>query len=248
MPQWIPSRHRSTVAGLVLMIAGSGCAPDASDPGTALSGEAGAVVQQVLDAYGGRGRIELLETLRSEGSIEVPSRDQSGTLVRHVGIPGRLRIEIRYPDYGEVRIARGNLGWVGSDDRNLRPTDGTFLGSMRLEAARLGLLSLLARGDNVTLSAPDDEGRSRVRIEVDPTLTLDLHIHPKSHLVERVVQQFAGLDTLRLVVDLAEHRWVDGIRVPFREDLTVNGEHVSTYRMKSVVVDPRLPRDLFGPR
>ena len=242
----LPTR-RVRLRGAVALVLVAGCsAKEPSGERPSPSAEVLETVDAVLEAYGGKAALEGVDAFRSEGLL-VSHRGEQGTMVRWFERPDRLRVEIRYPDRGELRIVSGEAGWTGSSDRALQPATTSFLDSMRLQAGRLDLPIRLLEGVTTLVTlAPDEKKRIVLGLPLDDHLFLDYHIHPKSHRIERVEMVLAGEDTLRFGVTLGEFRWIEGVLFPFKEDLDVSGEPTSTYLCSDVEVNPRVPVRLFG--
>lgn len=234
------SRGRAVLLALLLLL---GCrATDESSP----AAEVRKIVDAVVEAYGGAAALERAEAYRTEGLLTSAREDEQATIVRWVRRPDRLRVEVRYPGRGEVRVARDGKAWTGPGDRELEPAGGAFLASMRLQAARLRLpLILRERAGSIEILKPDPEDRHVLRLDLDRGLSLLCHVDPKKHRIESVETVHDGADPARFRVDLGEFRWIDGVLFPFREDLAVNGEPASTYLCREVKVNPRIPAPLF---
>jgi hypothetical protein len=213
---------RTLGAGTALVVLLSACGRSADRTSKTTAGKTSIheLVEQVLTAYGGRENLVKVHAWRAEGPLTAVQRDQEGETVRWFERPDRLRIEIRYPDRGEVRITRGEKGWAGSDDRHLEPVEGAFLQSMRLQTGRLDLpLRLAEQESSLTVNDPDEKGRTVLRLPLEGGLTLDYHIDPESHRIERMVMSMPGPPAMSFEADLSEFHFVDGVLFPYREDI-----------------------------
>ncbi len=241
---------RALGAGTALLALLAGCGRPADRAAGAPTGKAAvhALVEQVLTAYGGRENLGKIHAWRAEGPLTAVQREQQGETVRWFERPDRLRIEIRYPDRGEVRIVRGDRGWAGSDDRHLEPVEGAFLQSMELQTARLDLpLRLAEHESSLVVVKPDEDGRTVVRLAMDGGLALDYHIDPGSHRIERMVMSMPGPPPMSFEADLSEFRFVDGVLFPYREDTRAGDTKTAVTRYKKLELNPDIPEVLFAP-
>ena len=202
-----------------------------------------------MKAYGGEGNLRRVNSFRAEGVITAVVDRSVGETVRWFERPDRLRIELRYPERGEVRLTDGPRGWVGRDDRDLTPAPEPLLGAMRLQTARLDLLLRLKEEiATLVLMAPDGEGRPVLRGFLDEALTLDYHIDGKSHRVEHVTLRMAGApEIVSFEVAYEGFRWVEGVLFPFKETTFTNGEKTAEVRIRNLELNPVMAPGLFGP-
>ncbi len=248
-----PGLLRSLGAGLALLAAAAGCgggnrdAAGDRDPGRNRA-EVHRIVGQVLEAYGGREILQGVDAYRAEGLLTAVQERKQGETVRWFERPDHLRIEIRYPDRGEVRIIRADRGWAGPDDLHLEPVEGAFLQSMELQAARLDLpLRLAERESTLVLLAPDDDGREVLRLPLGRGLTVDYHVDHDTHRVTRMEMAMPGPPAMAFQADLSEFRFVDGVLFPFREDTAAGKTPTATVRFRTVILNPEIPGAVFSP-
>ena len=137
----------SGVLSMACWIAAVIAAPAADSTQAALSPRQR--VQQVVDAYGGRAALEQMKAYRMEGRIVAGKQGREGAMVRLFQRPGRLRVELHYPDRAETRLVSGEHGWRGLGDE-FTAAAGPMLGAMVMQAARADLpLFMLAHLDSV---------------------------------------------------------------------------------------------------
>lgn len=191
-----------------------------------VSPEVHGLVARCVDAYGGPRAVARMARARHEGSItsSVLHPGAPGRMVRTYQRPGRLRVEIAYPDGArEVRVLDGGKGW-----RDGAPADGARLAAMILQAARLDLPSLLAAWEArvVDLGTAELDGRTLrvLALEVAPGLVVEAHLDPASGRILRSRGATVGAAApLELVTTYSDFRKVDGVLVPFREGSWANG-------------------------
>jgi len=153
-----------------------------------------------LTAYGGRAALEGIHAYRMEG--QVVAAERQGPLSRVFERPGRLRVEIRYPERTETRIVNGGQGWRGQGT-NVASANGAMLDAMVLQAARADLpWFLLQHASDAHAIAPlDHDGASLAGIEVplERGLSLRAYVDSTSGRIavsqSRMVQE-GGRETL----------------------------------------------------
>jgi outer membrane lipoprotein-sorting protein len=208
------------------------------------------LVDQVLVAYGGVPNLSRIRSYRSEGVITAVHDRAVGETVRWFRRPDLMRVELRYPTRGEIRVTRGNQAWVGRDDLSLTSPGEPFLSALRLQAVRLDLPIQLREGEaSLVLMADDENERPVVRSLLDEGLTLDYHVDPETFRVERVTMRIAvTTEVLSFDVDYSEFRWVRGVLFPFQEEIWTNGEKSAEVRIRNIDLNPLIPLEVFGPR
>jgi len=74
-----------------------------------------ALVDQVVQAYGGAAQIERVVAFNADGFINASVRQKGGTYKRWFKRPRMLRVETAYPGSIETRVLNGELAWRYSD-------------------------------------------------------------------------------------------------------------------------------------
>jgi hypothetical protein len=206
------------------------------------------VVEAVVRAYGTPAQLGRLEGYRAEGLVTDVTTRTVGELVRYVEPPGRLRIELRFPDRGEVRILRDGLSWAGTDDRSLDSVGVAPEASLVLEAGWPSLpLDLAALTDSLEFMEEGGDDRIVLRLPLGGGLLFDRHIHPKDHRIVRLAL-WAG-DGKKPIYrkDLSGFRWIRGVLFPFKEVVYENGKRTQEVRFRDVDLNPNVPEVLFHP-
>lgn len=240
-----------TVLAMAAFLAAAGCQGGRSPAESQARARADVhdLVQEILDAYGGAAALGKVRAYRAEGILTATDHREQGHIVRWFERPDRLRIELRHPDRGELRVARGDEGWGGPDDRHLQPVTGVFLETLRLEAVRLDLpLRLAEQESSLARMDPDDKERVVLRLPLGGGTSLEYHVDPRKHRIERVSMHLSSPTPTDAAVDLSEFRWVHGVLFPFREDSYAGGVKTAIVRFRSVKTNPEIAPELFSPR
>lgn len=239
-----------TILAMAVLLGAAGCQRERgpAESESKARAEVHSLVQEILHAYGGAAALGKVRAYRAEGILTATDHREQGNLVRWFDRPDGLRVEMRYPDRGEVRVAAGDEGWGGPDDRQLQPIAGPVLESLRLQAARLDLpLRLAEQESSLVWMDSDDKGRRVLRLSLGGGMLLDYHVSPKKHRIERVSMRLSDPAPMQLAADLSEFRWVHGVLFPFREDTYAGGVKTAIVRLRSVKINPEIAPELFSP-
>jgi hypothetical protein len=211
----------------------------ASANAAAQSADVSGLVDEVMEAYGGRATLDAVEAIRLEGSIQAHTRQARGSFVRVTEGQDRLKVLLHYPSSVEIRIIEGNEGWRGPSPDRLAPANGPLLGSMKLQAARSNVPWIMdAMRDRLTVERSDDR-LTVLSGEIQSGLTLRFFIDNTYHHVLRSESELAaGPMNVAFATDYGDFREVDGVAVPFREESFASGMHTATLLIQRAVVNP----------
>jgi len=215
------------------------------------SEDAGALIAQVAKAYGGRAALEKVSAYRAEGRIVALAQRREGPTSRLFWRPGRLRVELRYPDAPETRIVDGTRGWRG-DGGGMEPASGPMLDAMILQAARAGVPWVLIEHvrDARRIAPREHRGRMLLGIELQlgRGLTLRAYVDPATHRVERSEGRLThgGMETTFETV-YEDFRPVRGVLFAFREENYASGVHTGYTALERVEINPPCGRADFAP-
>lgn len=209
----------------------------------------GALVEKVVEAYGGRAALEKFPVMVEEGVVAAHESKDVGRILRIYERPRRLRVTIQYPGNGaEQRILDGARGW-----RDGREVTGTpSHAAMALQAARLELPLSLQSGQQRVV----DEGlveRDGVKLRaltlpLGDGLAITAEIEPASGRILRAVARMpGGVGSLEFVTAYADFRKVSGVLVPFREENFVQGRHSGTTEILTAEFLVEAPTGAFRP-
>ena len=210
---------------------------------------ASALVEKVVEAYGGKAALERYPVLVQEGEVVAHQAADVGRLLRIFERPRRLRVSIAYPgNPPEQRILDGARGW--RDGREVTGTPAQK--AMVLQAARMDLpLALLEGRDRVVDEGVVERDGSRLRALTLPLgdgAAVTAEIDPETGRILRSVARMpGGVGSLEFVTAFSDFRKVAGVLLPFREEAFVQGRHSGTTAIKSAEFLVEAPTGAFRP-
>jgi len=224
-------------------------------PATALEQDAAslALVDKVVQAYGGAVQIEQMVSLNADGFINAIVRNASGTYKRWFQRPRMLRVETVYPATSETRVLNGELAWRITGGNLMTGAEGPARMAMIYQYKQLDLPYGLLKGSynlrhagsetigkqaTEVMDLWDDEGPA-IRVNVDST----------SHLIVKVTGHIeAGGHAMVLAAVFSDFRLVDGMQLPFHIDNYVGNTAISETVITRYAINPSVDAELFVPR
>ena len=189
-----------------------------------------------------------LSSYRAEGLVTLVPERKVLRMVRMVDAVGRMRVELRDDDHGEIRILSETGAWSGPNDRSLVFSEPTLLDALALAAVRRDFpLRYADHEDSLGLERPDKKKRPVLRAHTRNNLWVDHHLDKKNRLVAISVRAEEEPD-LVYRVELSAFRKLRGAQFPFRETIYRNDERIADVRFRDVEARPDLPVLLFVPR
>jgi len=214
--------------------------------------EALALVDRIVQAYGGAGAIERIVAVNAEGHINASMRNDHGTYKRWLQRPRKLRVEIAYQRGTESRILNGDQVWRSDGDGAAKSVSGPGYLAVVYQYKQLDLPCGLLKGsyrlrhagkesvegvETEVLEASDMEGPS-MRINVDAA----------SHYIVRVGGRIElGGAATELAAVFSDYRPVEGVPMPFRIRNYAGGMAVSETIIQRYSVNPSDDPALFAP-
>jgi hypothetical protein len=222
---------------LVALVAASAPKPDAAT-----------LVGRCIEAYGGRAGLARSASAVHTGTVtSILHPGVVGQIGRAYRRSGKLRVEVRFGEDGEIRILDGGRGW-----RQGQEVASGQLASMILQAARLDLPSLLwtwidRLEDRGTMEL---DGRTLrvLAVKVAPGLLVEADIDPSTGRILRSRgSSTGGPMPLEFTTTYSDFRTVDGVLVPFHEANWANGSSTGETVLAKVEFPRELPDELFRP-
>ncbi len=211
-----------------------------------------ALVDKVIQAYGGAAAIERLESFTAQGRITALMRGVHGTYKRWFVRSGMLRVETHYPNSSETRVLNSGKAWTSNSGGPLRAVNGPPRMAMIYQHKQLDLpYGLLKAGYNLrhlgtesvreqlteVMDAWDDDGS-----------TLRLNVDSVSHYIVKVTGFInASGQTANLGVQFSDFRSVDGVPMPFMIHNYAGEIPISQTVISGYTANPPADPALFAP-
>ncbi len=191
------------------------------------------IVDNIIQAYGGREALARVQGIRQTGTIQSYRLGKTGTLTRLFALPGRLRVDLDYPDGPrEQRITTAGGAW-----RDGNPATAPMHSAMQLQTARFRLPLLLTEGQPALRG--ESEGRLILDLQLTDSTSMEVFVDPASWRIVRSVGQmtFNGM-RMAFSADYADFRRVDGVLFAHREDLAAMGMQTGIAILERIEVNP----------
>lgn len=208
----------------------------------------GALIDKVIEAYGGKTALESVNTVRQVGKVASTMRGGAvGHMERVFQRPDRLRVEISYPgEAKEVRLSNGTTCWRDGKEVSGPPKDAVVL-----QVARMALpLSLLEhKGELKDLGTVERDGKKlrAVELPLPGGLSVVAEIDPATgHILRSVGQGMMGM--LQFSADYSDFRKVGGVLYAFGEKTVAMGKHTGDTTLEKIEPLKQAPAGVFtGP-
>jgi len=200
------------------------------------------MVEKIVQAYGGHTALGRVKVVKHSGTIKSFRLGKTGLLKRLFVLPGKLRVEINYPDGpSEQRITTPDGAW-----RDGRPATAPMLMAMTLQAARFRLPLLLIQY-SVTLLG-EDKSSVHLGMKLTETTSLEVFVDRQSWRVVRSVGRMVmGEINVAFTADYSDFREVDGVLFAHREELTAMGRPTGVAVLEEIEVNTENSPEDFKP-
>jgi hypothetical protein len=248
---WMP-RARNALLVFVTTIAVAGChkQPDS----LSLDG----IVENNIDAMGGRAAIEAVQSIQIDLHIKDPSFEVDGTYC--AARPGKMRIDVSAEGkhvFTEAFDGQSGWQWEGKGEQKPATEKGTaaLRHGVELPGKLFGLHELKARGHRIkSIGREQIDGLNYYVLELilNDGYTVSLYVDPDSWLVTRrrdVRALHVDVDPTPTTIEQvsSDFRDVNGVKFPFattETDLNT-GKLLESTTTKSVQINPTLPPPFF---
>jgi hypothetical protein len=207
---------------------------------------------RMIDAYGGAENLGKLDSMTQQWDLVALRGNRHGSDRRSIGVPGRLLVELTYPEKTETRLLNSEGGFVVFGGRpavaKAAQTD-----AMRLQLMRF--YSPLALQDRIEHLELSELGGAVVLTLREAGLRVEYHVNRDSWRIEKVVGILAvGAGEMSFVTEYSDFAWVDGVLVHQRENKFAGGINTAVLRLREINVDVafdeaefRTPAAVFDP-
>lgn len=209
-----------------------------------------ALVEKIVQAYGGAEAIERIVAVNAEGEIKTLMRDESGTYKRWFKRTRMLRVETVFPQRAETRLLDGEQVWRSAGGSALKLASGPSHLAVVYQYKQLDLpYGLLKGGYNLRYAGKDRlNGRETEAMEVwdDEGPPMRVNVDAASHYIVGVSGSLSqGGHSMALAVEFSDFRPVEGMPMPFHLRNHAGGRPVSETTIQRYTVNPPDDPSLF---
>ncbi len=207
------------------------------------------LLEKIAEAYGGQKRIAEVTAYLQTGVTFSAMRGVEGDILRSYRHPDHLRVEIKYDENNsELRILAGQHAW-----KQDQPVGGMFYSAMLLQAARLGLPSILFEHQNHVRDAGLMTGKQGESLHA-----LELNFHGKYLLIVgidpsngQILESHGIIKNNGVNMEFAttyhDFRFQDGRMFAFEEVHYAMGQKTGYTRIQRIEILSDLPEEMFHP-
>lgn len=237
----VPCPMRFAVAALAGLLLGAPASPASAQTGERAGSEATrAVVDRVIDAYGGADAIAAVNSHRQEGMLVARNGGGHGQVTRISKGMGSLSVLVSYPTRSEIRIVEDGSGWRGTSPETMAQVDGPLRLAMVAQAARAHLPRIMVDfRDGFRLLPPTADGAVVLALTVTQGLDLRMFVDPETSYIVRSESVFTEMGgPFGFATNYSDFRTVDGVVFAFQEETFASGVHTASLVLGTVQLNP----------
>lgn len=232
-------RWKAVAASLPAVLLLAGIFASGSAQGQSTNSSAERLIDDVLEAYGGKDAVRSLDSYRQEGLLVTVNGGAHARLYRISRGPQTLSVLVEYPDRSELRILEDGSAWRGPTPSSLADVAGPMRGAMVLQAARAYLPRLLEDYRAGTVIEGSADGRTALVVRITDELVLRVFVEDATSMIVRTESVLEGAPApIGFATDYSDHRAVDGVVFAFREETFASGHHTASTLLESVKLNP----------
>lgn len=210
------------------------------------------IIENVINAYGGKDIIESTQSMHLKGKIEAFMLHDHGTYELYFKRGKRLRVETKYAHSSEVRILNGERGYRGTDVLPIEEVFGARYFAMVYQFRHLDILHDLAKGTyQIQTMGKSSIGGSDVEVfhlnDKDGAI-MDIYIDEHNFHILKVTGYFRERGKeIDLSSEFSDFRKVNGSVFPFRITNYAGGLKIAQTVIDNYVLNPDIADFLFEP-
>ena len=211
-----------------------------------------AIINKVIDSYGGKDIIEGIHSLRAKGKIEAFMLHDQGTYEFYFKRGGKLRVETKYGHSSEVRILNAERGYKSTDTLPFEEVYGPRFLSMVYQYKHLNILHDLITGGyrirSVGLSHASGDNIEVFRLNDKEGTVMDVFVDKQTFFIVKVAAYFSAENKqIDLSVEFSDFRKVGDVLFPFRITNYAGGLKIAQTVIEKYSLNPSIADSFFVP-
>jgi hypothetical protein len=238
------------VTAVDITIPEPGTATSASAP-AASNAQGRALLAKVIDAAGGESKLKAIKSLRRKATLELKAQGVTMEAESILVAPNTVRTQLSTPGGEMVMVASPKDSFMSLGPMGVRPMpDSQKEDSLNGLQREIWLVAQHADDPQYTFTASGTEKVGNVE-----TAILDIHegsqhwrwyVDPTTgHILRASFQAHTPQGPSTDVVDLSDWKTVDGVTLPFHQEITSNGTPAMSITVTDLQLNPTVDPKLF---
>ena len=211
-----------------------------------------ALVEKIVQAYGGAAVIERVTSVHAQGTIIALVRGSHGTYERWLSRSRQLRVQTAYTGSSETRLLSGERTWRSNQGSLMRAVTGPGHLAMVYQYKQLDLPYGLLKGSyNLRHAGTEqvhDKATEAMEVWDDEGPAMRVNVDAVSHYIVKVTGYISvGSATTTLGVEFSDFKPVDGLMLPFRMHNYAADNPLSETVIRQYTLNPETAPSLFEP-
>jgi len=196
----------------------------------ALSGTA--VIEKMIEAYGGEKNLVQLNNYEQVWHIETKTSDTNGTDKRTVHLPAFLKTELIYPHKTEIRILENNIGTKQFGTATIQ-AQGPMLDAMKVQLMRL-FHPLVLKEKIKAITVSDTPEHFLLALTAN-SVSAEYYVSKNSYLIEKVIGRLQiGAQTMEFLTLYKDYKPFNGAMVPYTEVKYAGSVNTAVMRLQEM--------------
>lgn len=211
-----------------------------------------AIIENVINAYGGREIVEGIQSMHVKGKVEAFMLRDYGTYEVYFKRGKRLRVETKYEHSSEVRILNGERGYRGTNVLPIERVFGARYFAMVYQYKHMDILhDLVKRTYQIQTMGKASVGGSNVEVfhlNDKNGAIMDIYIDEQNYYILKVIGYFKERDKqIDLSAEFSDFKKVNGSIFPFRITNYAGGLKIAQTVIDNYLLNPDIADSLFEP-
>lgn len=214
--------------------------------GPAQASELNTVLDQIIQAYGGEHNLRKMDNMTQKWDFVAMMGKRHGTDTRYILAPGKLRVDLNYPEKSESRFLDGDAAQTVFNGAPPVQASGMQRDAMRLQLMRMysplmlkskiGSMGLKESGELLALSLAEN----------------GVHVFYLVNKENWHIEQVAGSlmvngREIQFLTEYSDFAFVEGVLVHRKENKFASGVNTAQLQLRQVTFNSSVDDNLFRP-
>ena len=210
-----------------------------SQPGLTQSSDVQAVLDQLIQTYGGESNLRKMDNMVQEWDMTALMGNRQGTDTRSIRAPGQLRVELSYPKKSETRVLNGNSAFVIFEGAEPKEVSGMQRDAMRLQLMRL-YSPLMLRNKINSVSLKEEGGLMALSLVENGA-----HVHYMINRENWHIEKVAGSllvkgKEIQFLTEYSDFKVIEGVLMHQKENKFAAGMNTAVLQLRKITFDAKI--------